>query len=124
MSTKSSSHTCGCGDATMLNEKECIQEYSKLNPKLWTLTDDMKYLVRKFKTRNFISAMNCIKEVATISELNNHHPDIHLTSWNNVEIVLWTHTVNGLTSFDFKMAKELEEIEVDYCQKWFKANLI
>ena len=65
-------------------------------------------LKRKFTAKNFIESMNFLNKVAAISEHEGHHPDLHLTSYRDVEIVLWTHKADGLTKNDFILAKLID----------------
>lgn len=52
---------------------------------------------------DFAEALEFVNIVGAIAEQQNHHPDIHL-SWGRVRIVLWTHTVGGLSEADFVLA--------------------
>lgn len=47
-----------------------------------------------------------------------HHPDLHLTGYRNVEVVLWTHAAGGLTENDLIMAGLIDAIPVAYSPKW------
>ncbi len=48
-------------------------------------------------------------KIAMISESLNHHPE-----WSNVysevKISLTTHSLNGISNLDFKLAKAIDEI--------------
>ena len=57
-----------------------------------------------------------------ISEANSHHPDLLISSYRNVTVTLYTHSVNGLTENDFILAECFDtEITVDYSPKWLKS---
>ena len=58
---------------------------------------------------NFNSAFNLMKEIAKISEELNHHPQ-WTNNYNKLEIILWTHDKQALTSLDFTLAKRIDEI--------------
>ncbi|MDA0758326.1 MAG: 4a-hydroxytetrahydrobiopterin dehydratase [Bacteroidetes bacterium] len=58
---------------------------------------------------NFNSAFNFMKEIAKISEELNHHPQ-WTNNYNKLEIILWTHDKQALTSLDFTLAKRIDEI--------------
>lgn len=120
-------HACGCvgeNPGQPLSEEVILAEFQKLREKYWTLSDDRKFLSKSFVCRNFAAAIKYINDAATIAERNeiNHHPDMHLTSYRNVEVKLFTHAVNGLTTYDFILAKALEEVEIDYSPKWLKSQ--
>eukprot|EP01035_Chromulina_nebulosa_P017839 gene17839-23451_t len=118
---------CGCsgmnpGDA-LPNETIEI-EFQKLIPGIWNLDNENKSINRSFVCKNFKSAIEFINDIAKIADSNdvNHHPDIHLTGYRNVTVNLFTHSVKGLTAFDFKLAKAIEEVKVDFSPKWLKEN--
>lgn len=45
-----------------------------------------------------------------------------MTRYRYVEIVLYTHSVNGLTENDFFLANELDTVPVKYAPKWISDN--
>jgi pterin-4a-carbinolamine dehydratase len=51
-----------------------------------------------------------------------HHPDLHLTGYRNVEVVLYTHSVGGVTENDLIMAGLIDEVKVAYSPKWLKEH--
>ena len=48
--------------------------------------------------------------------------DIHLTMYRQIEVVIWTHAIGGLTQSDFILAREMEKIKVDYSPKWLETH--
>jgi 4a-hydroxytetrahydrobiopterin dehydratase len=74
---------------------------------------------RSFTAKNFQSALDFLNQVGKIAERESHHPDLHLTSYREVEIVLFTHSVGGLTKNDLLLAKMIDtEVKVLYSPKW------
>jgi len=71
---------------------------------------NQKALYKKFKFKNFFSAMQFLNKVAKISEKYEHHPDFLLHDWNKVSIWITTHSEGGITELDFKLAKAIEGI--------------
>lgn len=65
-------------------------------------------LTRSFRTKDFRAALAWVNRVGMLSEEEDHHPDFHITGWNNVRLVLWTHTVGGLSINDFVMAGKID----------------
>lgn len=65
---------------------------------------------RRFMFKDFRAAIAFINQVATIAESENHHPDIHLTGWNKVELVLSTHAIGGLSENDFILAAKVNDL--------------
>lgn len=50
------------------------------------------------QVRNFQAAISMFGRVAQIAEAEGHHPDLHLTGYNNVAIELTTHAAGKRTS--------------------------
>ena len=86
------------------------EEAGRLAAELPAWTHDHPRLRRNFRARDFRAALAWVNRVGMLAEEQGHHPDIHLTSWNRIEIVLWTHAVDGLSLNDFVMAREIEEL--------------
>ncbi len=40
----------------------------------------------------------------------NHHPDVLLHKFKRVKVMLWTHSVDGLTENDFELAAKIDEL--------------
>ena len=83
---------------------------------------DMPMISRRFVARNFQSALDAINAMGAIAEAQNHHPDFHLTSYRNVRIDLYTHSIGGVTESDLILAELLDEVSVDYSPKWLKEH--
>jgi pterin-4a-carbinolamine dehydratase len=83
---------CGCVGTNpgydALTEDMVDEQFKTLIEGLWTLSADRKQLLRRFTCRNWKSAINFINEVAIIAEEPdvNHHPDIHLTKYRDIEV--------------------------------------
>lgn len=75
----------------------------------WEL--DFPRLRRRYRTKDFRAALAFVNRVGMLAEQEHHHPDIHITGWNQVELVLWTHAVNGLSANDFVLAKRIDELQ-------------
>ena len=74
----------------------------------WTLEGER--LRRSFELRDFRKALAWVNRVGMLAEEEGHHPDVHLTGWNHVELVLWTHAVGGLHDNDFVLAAKIGEL--------------
>jgi len=59
---------------------------------------------------DFRAALAWINRVGMLAEEEGHHPDIHLTRWNRVELVLWTHAIDGLSVNDFVLARKIDAL--------------
>lgn len=47
------------------------------------------------------------RRIAVVAEEQGHHPDLHLTGYNNVAAEMTTHAARGLTENDFIMAAKV-----------------
>jgi 4a-hydroxytetrahydrobiopterin dehydratase len=74
----------------------------------WSIIENRE-IIRKFKLKNFASALAFVNKVGEIAESEGHHPDIKF-GWGYVEITLTTHAVNGLSENDFIMASKIDRI--------------
>lgn len=69
-------------------------------------------LFKSFKFKDFPSAIQFMVGVSFECEKLNHHPQ-----WYNVyglvQVELITHSVNGLTELDFKLARKMDVVAVN-----------
>jgi 4a-hydroxytetrahydrobiopterin dehydratase len=72
----------------------------------WKVLDDLQ-LERRFKFKNFASALEFVNKVGALAEEEGHHPDIDL-GWGRVVIKLMTHKIKGLSYNDFIMAAKID----------------
>ena len=116
-------HSCGLddqGQSTLLDADGAAAAFAALPENLWTL--EGKRLTRKFTAKNFLQAVEFVNKVAPVAEDARHHPDIHLTNYREVELVLSTHSQGGLTPDDFALASKLSRVGVAVSPKWAKEN--
>ena len=59
---------------------------------------------------DFRKALAWLNRVGMLAEEQDHHPDFHLTGWSQVELVLWTHAIEGLSLSDVEMARRISEL--------------
>ena len=101
--------TNACLNATEIDrEKKDVPE--------WTLTIDQvngDSLFRSFDFNDFQNAWLWMNEVAQLAEKNDHHPN-----WSNlyssVNVKLTTDDHHCLSSFDFQLAKAMDELFKPY----------
>ena len=78
----------------------------------WTLTVDHKRICCELVVNDFITAVGLIDRIAVIAEQEKHHPDIHLTDYRNLRIVLTSHDMGGLSTKDFVVARKINELPI------------
>jgi 4a-hydroxytetrahydrobiopterin dehydratase len=71
----------------------------------WEL--DYPFLKREYVFPDFKQALDFVNRVGALAESQGHHPDIHLTGYKRVELVLFTHAIDGLSENDFVMARAI-----------------
>lgn len=77
----------------------------------WELVEGGKFIRRKYKFKDFVSAMAFLQKVAEIAEAEGHHPDLHLTGYRYATVELTTHAIGGLSENDFILAAKINAIE-------------
>ncbi len=68
----------------------------------WLVVDE-KHLEKTYRFKNFQQALDFTNKVGELAEKVNHHPEICLT-WGKVTIMIWTHSIGGLSQADFIFA--------------------
>ncbi len=71
----------------------------------WYMENDK--LARDFEFRDFKAAVEFVDKIAELADAEKHHPDILIHSWNKVKIILYTHSINGLSKNDFRLAEKI-----------------
>lgn len=91
--------------AKKLTEAEITAMLSKL--KGWNVVNGK--LHREFACKDFVSAFGNMTRAALVAEKMDHHPE-WFNVWNKVVIDLTTHSVKGISDYDFKLAEKMNEI--------------
>ena len=81
------------------NEIKDLKEWRKIDKKL----------EKNFKFKDFVEAFSFVTKIALIAEKMNHHPDMKIT-YNNVDIELTTHDINGISQNDITLARKIDEL--------------
>ncbi len=79
----------------------------------WRLTHEGQRIRKDWTVKNFLAGIDFFQRVAVIAEEDAHHPDLHLESYRNVSIELWTHAIGGLSENDFILAAKIDQLPVD-----------
>jgi 4a-hydroxytetrahydrobiopterin dehydratase len=91
--------------AKKMSDAEVQQELAKA--KGWSLVNGK--LHRAFECKDFAAAFGNMTQVALVAESMNHHPE-WFNVWNKVVIDLNTHSVKGISDYDFTLAEKIDEI--------------
>jgi 4a-hydroxytetrahydrobiopterin dehydratase len=74
----------------------------------WEVAEE-HHLRRSFRFNNFREALGFVNKVGELAEEQGHHPDICF-GWGRVEVLVWTHKINGLTESDFIFAAKVDTL--------------
>lgn len=91
-----------------LNPEQIDRHLSQLDG--WKLTHDGKRIRKDSTVSNFLAGLEYFGKVAELAEAMQHHPDLHIENYKDVWVEIWTHTVNGLTESDFKLAARIDAL--------------
>ena len=89
-------------------KQEEIKDYLSQLKEGWEFLEFNK-ITKEFKFEDFAKAMEFVNKVAVLAEKEGHHPDIEI-HYNKVNIILWTHFINGLSINDFIIAAKIDNI--------------
>jgi 4a-hydroxytetrahydrobiopterin dehydratase len=73
----------------------------------WEARDDR--LQRRFTFRDFVTAMRFVNRMAEVAEAEGHHPDFTV-HYRQVDVVVWTHAIGGLSENDFILAAKISPL--------------
>ncbi len=76
----------------------------------WNLSPNAKSIRVEYVMKNFQSAVDLINQITKVAESENHHPDIHLTSYRKLAVEISTHSIGGLSENDFIVAAKINEL--------------
>ena len=74
----------------------------------WMLLDTRDAITKDFQFKSFNQAWAWMSEIALCAEQLDHHPEWSNT-YNRVHVILTTHSCNGLSDLDVKLAKLMDE---------------
>lgn len=78
----------------------------------WTLAEGAARIERRFRFKDFGSAMEFARKVGELAEREGHHPDIAF-GWGYCSVSFHTHRIGGLHENDFIMAVKVNVLAGD-----------
>lgn len=81
-------------------------------PPGWRLVRRGRALTKSFVLRDFSAAIELVRRIAARAEKSDHHPDLHLTRYRRLRVVLTSHDVGRVTSRDLKLAAAIDALFV------------
>jgi len=85
----------------LLSQDE-INEFLNSNES-WTLKNDG--IERELAFNSYMDSIDFINKIAVKAEELNHHPDMNV-GWCKIHLRFSTHDLDGLSTYDLKMAEE------------------
>ena len=74
----------------------------------WDLQGDKIH--KKYTFKGFLPAIDFANKMAAVAEAEGHHPNF-CVNYNEVEVTIWTHAINGLSENDFILAAKIDGIQ-------------
>jgi 4a-hydroxytetrahydrobiopterin dehydratase len=102
---------CGVEDLTRLDPAEAEKLLAGLPG--WRLVNDGRAIRREWRVKDFLAAVEFFRQIGEVAEAEDHHPDLHLTSYRNVAVEIWTHALGGLSENDFILAAKIDQVPVE-----------
>ena len=105
MSKRKAPMSKGCDEWPLLDSSALESAMESIS--MCNLFEDggVKKIKREFTAKNFQTALDFLNGAGAVAEARNHHPDLHLTGYRNVSVVVYTHSLSGLTENDILLAK-------------------
>jgi 4a-hydroxytetrahydrobiopterin dehydratase len=75
----------------------------------WNKIDNRDAIFKSFKFKSFRQAFGFMTEAALAAEKMDHHPE-WFNVYSRVDVTLTTHSENGVTELDMKLAKAMDAI--------------
>jgi len=86
------------------------EEQSLLNIPGWELHHETPHKIsRRYSFKSYMEMIGFVNKIADAAEKKEHHPDLHLY-YKALQVELSTHKVKGLSSKDFELAKNINEL--------------
>ena len=96
--------------AEKLTDTEISKALSELTG--WSRSEDRDAISRSFKFKDFNEAFGFMSRAALMAEKMDHHPE-WFNVYNNVEVTLATHDVDGLSELDIRFAGFMNKLAGD-----------
>jgi 4a-hydroxytetrahydrobiopterin dehydratase len=104
-------HCAPCEGGVAPLTAEQVRGYLAALP-AWQTADD-KHIRRRWRVKDFMTALDFFQRIAQIAEAEDHHPDLHLTGYRDVTVELSTHAIGGLSENDFILAARIDQLPVE-----------
>ncbi|MBC2884155.1 4a-hydroxytetrahydrobiopterin dehydratase [Ochrobactrum sp. CM-21-5] len=90
-----------------LTEDELKQALAGLDG--WQKSEGREAIAKSFRFKDFNAAFGFMAQVALYAEKLDHHPE-WFNVYNRIDVTLATHSENGVTELDIKMARKMNAL--------------
>ena len=90
-----------------LSEEKVSAALSELDG--WQRVEGRDAITRSFQFGNFVEAFGFMTRCALVAEKMDHHPEWS-NVYKNVEVTLTTHSADGVTDLDIKLARQMDRL--------------
>ena len=97
------------GEVTESLHPAVLDDYLQDLPEWQVAGMSVAMLVRDYKCKNFVQAMELAQKIGQLSERQNHHPELTV-SYGSLKVSWWTHTASGIAGNDVYMANQCDAI--------------
>ncbi|RAH15736.1 MAG: 4a-hydroxytetrahydrobiopterin dehydratase [Methanobacteriota archaeon] len=95
------------GGIPPLNEDQ-INDYLPQINENWEVIK-LHHLRREFKFDDFQKALDFVNLAGDICEKSGHHANFEF-GWGFVNVLIWTHKIDGLVESDFILASKIDQL--------------
>lgn len=106
-----SGHCTACEGGVEALPKATAQQYLGSLPN-WELDESGTHIFRQVNGGSFVKVIDVVNRIAALAESQQHHPDLHVTGYRHLKIVLTTHAIGGLSQNDFILAAKIDKMLV------------
>ena len=107
--TLSQSRCTPCeGGVPRFSPEESQSQISELRG--WELSTDGRCIFKSWNCKNFAKSLAFANRIGVLAEEEQHQPDLHLTGYRHLKVVLTTHAIGGLSMNDFILAAKIDAL--------------
>ena len=85
-----------------------LQDNSNVKKMNWNILDNK--LIKEISFKNQTELAEFLLKVAKLADENDHHPDAEIYQCSRLRLKLFTHTENGISELDRKLAKLIDSL--------------
>ena len=76
----------------------------------WAYNKKTRSISVTFLCKDFLGVVRLIGKIARLAEKADHHPNLHLTRYRRLKVVLSTHSEGKVTAKDLALAGKINKL--------------